>query len=245
MTATFTEFDLYIPGQAFVLTSNFDSADIQISWGPIDGPSNQLGEASWVYNPSTGEISSASIKFDSNDSWFVSPTQNCTGSGGSQDIQNVATHELGHAVGLGHVSDTLLTMYPHSTAGETLKRTLGNGDRTGMAHLYGEPEIVWSQYQSLGGSISGSPEVTRNSDGRLEAFVIGLDGSLYHKWQTSPGSSTWSGWTSLSGTVSGSPAVTQNSDGRLEVFVVGPQNALYHKWQTSHGSRHLVRVDIT
>ncbi|MGH9926805.1 MAG: hypothetical protein ACRD5B_15655, partial [Nitrososphaeraceae archaeon] len=37
MTAAFNEFDLYISGQAFVLTSNYNSADIKIRWQFIDG----------------------------------------------------------------------------------------------------------------------------------------------------------------------------------------------------------------
>ena len=50
-------------------------------------------------------------------------------SGTSFDVQNIATHEIGHALNLGHVSDRLQSMYPTSFAGETLKRSLGNGDK--------------------------------------------------------------------------------------------------------------------
>ena len=52
------------------------------------------------------------------------------------DVQNIATHEIGHALNLGHVSDKLQSMYPTSFAGETLKRTLGNGDKLGVSNLY-------------------------------------------------------------------------------------------------------------
>jgi hypothetical protein len=34
--------------------------------------------------------------------------------------------------------------------------------------------------------------VSRNADGRLEAFVRGTDGALWHTWQTAPGN----GWNS-------------------------------------------------
>jgi predicted Zn-dependent protease len=49
---------------------------------------------------------------------------------------NIAMHEIGHAIGLGHVTDKLLIMYPVSMAGETLKRILGNGDKIGVDFLY-------------------------------------------------------------------------------------------------------------
>jgi hypothetical protein len=38
---------------------------------------------------------------------------------------------------MGHVSDRLQFMYPTSFAGETLKRSLVNGDKLGIKTLYG------------------------------------------------------------------------------------------------------------
>ena len=101
---------------------------------------------------------------------------------------------------------------------------------------------TWSSaWTSLGGGIKAdtSPAVARNSDGRLQVFVVGTNNQLYYKTQSSPNSSTWSSsWTSQSGTLRGGtdPAVIANSDGRLQVFVVGTDNAVYYKTQTSPGS---------
>jgi hypothetical protein len=83
-----------------------------------------------------------------------------------------------------------------------------------------------------------NPAVIANSDGGLQAFVVGTNNQLYHKTQTSPGGSTWTGWTSLGGGIKAdtSPAVARNTDGRLQVFVVGTNNQLYYKTQTSPGS---------
>jgi glucose/arabinose dehydrogenase len=97
----------------------------------------------------------------------------------------------------------------------------------------------YSAWQSLAGVAKDNTDtsVARNSDGRLEVFVVATGNQLWHKWQTAPGSSTWSAWSSLGGAIAGSPAVTINSDGRLEVFVVGANGkALFHKWQTAPGS---------
>lgn len=54
------------------------------------------------------------------------------------DFENIATHELGHAVGLGHPSDacTEETMYRYATYGETKKRDLNTGDIQGIKKLY-------------------------------------------------------------------------------------------------------------
>ena len=54
------------------------------------------------------------------------------------DFENIATHELGHAVGLGDLYNdcTEETMYGYASYGETKKRTLEAGDITGIKKLY-------------------------------------------------------------------------------------------------------------
>lgn len=49
------------------------------------------------------------------------------------EVQNVGTHEVGHVVGLGHVSDpgAMATMYPSAPKGEVKKQTLTTGDING------------------------------------------------------------------------------------------------------------------
>ena len=56
------------------------------------------------------------------------------------DLQNIATHELGHGVGLSDIYSTqcsAVTMYGYSTEGETQKRTLEQPDITGLQRMYG------------------------------------------------------------------------------------------------------------
>jgi hypothetical protein len=101
----------------------------------------------------------------------------------------------------------------------------------------------WSSYSSLGGSIRANdnqeatqPQLMRNSDRRLEVFIIGGDNAIYHKWQNSLGTSaTWSDWHGLGGSVrpNTDPTVGLNADTRPEIFMVGGDNSLYHKWRTN------------
>jgi len=61
------------------------------------------------------------------------------------DIQNVVTHELGHALGLAHnPDDSKVVMYPSARLGETSKRSLALDDEDGAAALYppGGPRIA-------------------------------------------------------------------------------------------------------
>jgi hypothetical protein len=54
------------------------------------------------------------------------------------DYQNIATHEFGHAAGLGHPDDSCTeeTMYRYADYGETKKRDLNTGDIAGINELY-------------------------------------------------------------------------------------------------------------
>lgn len=56
------------------------------------------------------------------------------------DLQNIATHELGHAVGLSDIYSTscsYVTMYGYSSEGDTEKRSLEQPDITGLQRMYG------------------------------------------------------------------------------------------------------------
>lgn len=56
------------------------------------------------------------------------------------DLQNIATHELGHAVGMNDIYSTTcsaVTMYGYSNYGETQKRTLEQPDIAGLQKIYG------------------------------------------------------------------------------------------------------------
>ena len=56
------------------------------------------------------------------------------------DLQNIATHELGHSAGLNDIYSSTcseVTMYGYSSYGETKKRTLEQPDITGLQKIYG------------------------------------------------------------------------------------------------------------
>lgn len=91
-----------------------------------------------------------------------------------------------------------------------------------------------------------TPAITQNDDGRLEIFMVGVDGRLYHRWQISRNSTTggwewyrnWDpmNWTPLEKEQwppSSNPTVVRNTDGRLEVFMVDSKGQFYHTWQTA------------
>jgi hypothetical protein len=104
-----------------------------IQWTSIDGPGNILASTSTCRNVATKEIVGFVITIDRDETWSTN------GAAGTFDVQEIITHEMGHAAGLGHDSaprDGCLTMYKFASPGETQKRTLGLGDKLGMDVLY-------------------------------------------------------------------------------------------------------------
>ena len=113
--------------------------------------------------------------------------------------------------------------------------TIGNWtDDFGMGYPLGKQSIPGAKL-----SARRRPAIAQNADGRLELFAVGLDGHLYHTWQTTKNnSSEWAEWAPLGGggPLPSDPVVAQNADGRLEVFMMGSERQLYHRWETAPGS---------
>ncbi len=93
-------------------------------WGYFSGPPNKR------------EITEFDLLY--NDQYFTWGDANADPS--VMDVQNIATHELGHAFGMNDLymtSCSTQTMYGYSSEGEVSKRTLESGDITGIKKLYG------------------------------------------------------------------------------------------------------------
>ena len=105
---------------------------VTVVWGYFTGP------------PDLREIFEFDILFDTDYNWGYAGETNEDEDYDIEvmDLQNIATHELGHGLGLGDIytdgcSD--VTMFGFSTEGETKKRTLDDPDITGIQELYGAP----------------------------------------------------------------------------------------------------------
>jgi hypothetical protein len=93
------------------------------------------------------------------------------------------------------------------------------------------PTVGWA---SLGGTLTSKPAVAAWSSNRLDVFVRGTDGQLWHKFWNGTG---WSLWEPLGGRLypGTGPAVASWGPGRLDVFAEGTDRQLYHRWYTSSG----------
>jgi len=97
---------------------------VTIIWGIFGGPTfnRQLVEWDQVYDD---------VTYD----WSMS----ATGEIGKMDFENIATHELGHSVGMADLYNSNCvneTMYGYANYGETKKRDLNAGDIAGINKFY-------------------------------------------------------------------------------------------------------------
>jgi hypothetical protein len=86
------------------------------------------------YDPRTKLAVDSDILFNTYYSWST------TEAASSMDLQNIATHEMGHTLGLSDIytaSCDTVTMYGYSTEGETAKSSLADPDIAGLQLIYG------------------------------------------------------------------------------------------------------------
>lgn len=120
-------------------TSKFPDGQNTVSWGPLAG----TGYLAWScqHADGAGRMNEGDIYFASDQDIKATLPSPCSY---NFDLQDIATHEWGHVLGLDDVYNTnqkYLTMF-WSSAGhqcQTWKRTLGNGDWHGLNVLYANP----------------------------------------------------------------------------------------------------------
>ena len=83
--------------------------------------------------PAIGDIVDANIAFNGAEfAWTTDPAAEPS----RYDIESVAAHEIGHALGLDHSPVASATLYPRIGAGRALSRSLSGDDLAGLRRLY-------------------------------------------------------------------------------------------------------------
>ncbi len=106
------------------------------------------------------------------------------GAPGTFDLQSIATHEVGHLLGLDHTAIVSATMNPQAGIGVTIFRVLHTDDRIGCSVLYPTPKFSRSTGELAGrvlfdgAGVYGAHVVALDEEGRaVTSALSGEDGS--------------------------------------------------------------------
>jgi hypothetical protein len=123
--------------QGTTATTGADHEDgVNVQWWRSSGwtDAGTIAVCSWRYYIASGDIIEYDITYNSQHF-----TWSCGGAAGSMDVENIATHEEGHSIGLSDLygtADDQETMYGWSSNGVTLARTLEPDDVEGAEFEY-------------------------------------------------------------------------------------------------------------
>jgi hypothetical protein len=114
--------------------------------------------------PINGGSDAGDISLNSNVNWQINSTY---------DIETVAIHEIGHALGMGHSQIATACMYAYYSG---QKQALSSDDIAGIQSIYGAPQ--YDQFNSNGqsnGTYGDAVNVTSYMDANGQLAIGGLD----------------------------------------------------------------------
>jgi hypothetical protein len=124
---------------------------------------SMTAETHWWYD-SNNHLVDADIVFYDGGFKFFTGSSGCSG---GVYIEDVAAHESGHALGLGHSSVTTATMYPSMGWCSTSQRSLDSDDLAGVEKLYPPSS------GSTSTTTNSSPTVSISSPANNSSFAAG------------------------------------------------------------------------
>ena len=178
-----------------------------------------------------GKIIESDVVFWDGGFTFFTGTSGCNG---GIYVEDVATHELGHSLGLSHSADSTATMYASMSYCTQQVRSLAADDIAGLRSLYGtgsnQPPTVGITTPAAGASFTAPASVSvtasaNDADGTVSQVAFFANGSPIGTDATAPYGVTWTnvpaGSYTLTAVATDNQAGTTTSSG-VTIQVVTP-----------------------
>ena len=147
----------------------------EAAWSALNYSSHAFAITAVWFNDA-GVIRGADIGFNGGmDIYGDCAVDTCSSVGIRTDLQNVATHEIGHFLGLSHSDVLHSTMSCEANASDTDKRSLETDDIAGICASYPAASAFPKDKTSSGGKCSVAPWHSGTS---LDLTVLGLLGVM-------------------------------------------------------------------
>jgi hypothetical protein len=141
----------------------FDRVNL-LTLGAAESLGSGVLAAAFLTSDEAGMLNDADIVFSSRVPYTTSDVPEAD----AYDLQSIATHEIGHLLGLEHTGLARATMAPFSDRGDVYQRTPHDDDRIGGSLLYPD-----GGFPSSAGSLAG--RVTLAGAAVFLAHVVALD----------------------------------------------------------------------
>ncbi|WP_426750950.1 myxosortase-dependent metalloprotease, MXAN_2677/MXAN_2678 family [Myxococcus sp. Y35] len=124
----------------------WDDDDCANAYDCWDDDDNTIAITLTTYDERSGIIYDSDISFNAarfsfttanGPTCFPPVTTNCV----ATDVQNTATHEVGHLIGLDHTRASGSTMFPNAPPGEVSKRIVDTGSRDFVCEAYPKGQV--------------------------------------------------------------------------------------------------------
>jgi len=132
-------FSSYTTDPSAAFDSSISDGKNEYVFGPY-GNSNVIAITNIWYTRYGKQIVDYDVLFNTYYNWYDCAKTACNAANKGMDLQNIATHETGHGLGLSDVyqsSCSGVTMFGYSNYGEMQKRDLAQSDVTGLRLIYG------------------------------------------------------------------------------------------------------------
>jgi hypothetical protein len=112
---------------------------------------------------------------------------------------------------------------PSAVSWNSHREVFALGTDSALYHNWSDDNATFSGWNYIGHppsvNLCSAPSAVSWAPGRIDVFVRGCDGNIWHEWTNIGGPYDWEGWENLGGPISTVPSAVSRGSGLLDVLV--------------------------